>query len=81
MADTEITMYGTTWCGDCSRAKDFFGRHNISYTWVDIDKNSGASDNVRRLNNGKRIVPTILFKDGSILVEPTNAELATKLEL
>ena len=34
-----------------------------------------------RLNHGKRIIPTILFPDGSFLVEPTNAELARKLGL
>ena len=32
-------------------------------------------------NNGKRISPTIKFADGSILVEPPNAELAAKLGL
>jgi thioredoxin reductase (NADPH) len=33
---------------------------------------------VERLNNGKQIIPTIVFPDGSILVEPTNAQLAAK---
>ncbi len=32
-------------------------------------------------NDGKRIIPTIEFEDGSFLVEPSNAELAQKLEL
>ena len=32
-------------------------------------------------NNGKRIIPTIVFEDSSILVEPSNAELAQKLGL
>ncbi len=74
-------MYGTTWCGDCVRAKDFLGRHDVPYSWIDIDRNPDASDHVRGLNAGKRIVPTIVFEDGSILVEPTNAEFATKLEI
>ena len=33
------------------------------------------------MNNGKQIVPTIVFDDGTVLVEPTNAELAEKLEI
>jgi hypothetical protein len=33
------------------------------------------------VNQGRRIVPTIIFPDGSILVEPSNAELAEKLGL
>ncbi len=81
MTDAKITMYGTRWCIDCIRAKDFLGRHDVPYTWVDIDRDQGAADHVRGLNDGKRIVPTIVFEDGSILVEPTNAELASKLDI
>lgn len=36
---------------------------------------------VEKVNNGMRIIPTIVFPDGSILVEPSNAELAKKLGL
>jgi len=36
---------------------------------------------VEKVNKGKRIIPTILFEDGSTLVEPSNAELAAKLGL
>ena len=36
---------------------------------------------VEELNDGKTIIPTIVFDDGSILVEPSNAELAAKLGL
>lgn len=36
---------------------------------------------VEKVNNGMRSIPTIVFPDGSILVEPTNAELARKLGL
>jgi thioredoxin reductase (NADPH) len=46
---------------------------------VDIEQDRQAEEYVREKNNGKRIVPTIEFADGSILVEPSNAELAVKL--
>jgi thioredoxin reductase (NADPH) len=36
---------------------------------------------VESINRGKRIIPTIIFPDGDILVEPTNAQLAEKLGL
>ena len=32
-----ITMYGTTWCQDCKRAKKFLGEHRIAYDFVDVD--------------------------------------------
>jgi glutaredoxin len=25
MVDTDITLYGTLWCSDCKRTKQFFG--------------------------------------------------------
>ena len=81
MANTEITVYGAHWCPDCRRSKQFLGEHQIPYDWVDIEEDSEGEKFVIEKNEGKRIIPTILFSDGSFLVEPTNAELATKLEL
>jgi len=79
MADPPISMYGAPWCPDCKRAKQFLNEHRIPYEWHDIDQDSTARAYVQQVNNGKQIIPTILFSDGSILVEPTNAELAAKL--
>ena len=75
----EIKMYGTTWSGDCKRAKAFFEKHNIEYDWFDTDENEDFENYVKSLNNGNRIVPTILFEDGSMLVEPSDDDLAKKL--
>jgi thioredoxin reductase (NADPH) len=55
------------------------GEQRIHYEWIDIDENPEAIKIVQEINNGKQIIPTIIFDDGSILVEPTNAELAQKL--
>jgi thioredoxin reductase (NADPH) len=81
MTNTTITMYGALWCGDCKRAKKFFGEQRIHYTWVDVEQDAEGLAFVERVNNGKRIIPTIVFQDGSTLVEPSNAELAAKLGL
>jgi thioredoxin reductase (NADPH) len=75
----QIIMYGATWCGDCRRAKRYFDEHNVAYTWVDIDNNAEAVRLVEKINNGNRSVPTIIFPDGDVLVEPSNAELERKL--
>jgi thioredoxin reductase (NADPH) len=48
---------------------------------VDIEKDKDGEIYVLEKNAGKRIIPTIEFGDGSILVEPSNAELAEKLGL
>jgi thioredoxin reductase (NADPH) len=77
----DITVYGAYWCPDCRRSKQFLGEHQIPYKWVDIEQDTAGEAYVIQKNNGKRIIPTIEFGDGSILVEPTNAELAAKLGL
>jgi thioredoxin reductase (NADPH) len=76
-----IIVYGTTWCPDCRRSKQFLGDQRIHYHWVDIERDSEAMTYVEETNQGKRIIPTIVFPDGSILVEPPNAELAEKLDI
>ena len=81
MAQPGILIYGADWCGDCRRAKAFMDEHDIPYKWVDVQDDTKATELVMKLNNGKRIIPTIVFDDGSILVEPTNAELAKKLSI
>ncbi|MGE0058458.1 MAG: FAD-dependent oxidoreductase, partial [Dehalococcoidia bacterium] len=76
-----ITVYGAPWCGDCKRAKKFFGEHRVDYVWVDIDQDQAARAHVENLQRGGRTIPTITFPDGSVLLEPSNDELATKLGL
>ena len=76
-----ITMYGTTWCSDCKRAKQFFGEQRVHYEFVDVDSDAEGRAYVESVNDGKDIIPTIVFDDGSVLVEPSNAELAEKLGL
>jgi thioredoxin reductase (NADPH) len=79
--DTNITVYGAYWCPDCRQSKRFLSEHQIAYEWVDIEQDELAQLYVEKLNDGKRIIPTITFGDGSFLVEPSNAELAKKLGL
>ena len=77
----KITVYGAPWCPDCRRAKQFLGEMRVPYRWIDIDGDAAAADIVREKNDGKQIIPTIVFPDGSFLVEPSNSEIAQKLGL
>jgi len=75
----QIIVYSTVWCPDCKRAKKFFNDHRIQYKNIDIEKDSEAMAYVEEVNDGMRIIPTIIFPDGTILSEPSNAELAGQL--
>ena len=75
IVEKEIRVYGTWWCGDCRRVRRYFDRNQIRYSWVDIDKDQSGEAFVLDTNHGMRSVPTIVFSDGSILVEPSEREL------
>ncbi len=76
--NNQITMYTTSWCSDCHRAKYLLDEYGIPYVNIDIEQNQEGLAFVMQVNNGQRIVPTIVFPDDSILVEPSNSELAQK---
>jgi mycoredoxin len=75
-----IIIYGTSWCGDTRRARAFFSKHQIEYIWVDIDYDPAARALVEKINHGYRSVPTIIFPNGDILVEPTESQLNLKFK-
>ncbi len=74
----KIKMYATTWCGDCRMAKRWFESRGIPYEHINIEENDEAAELVLRLNRGMRSVPTIIFPDGTVMVEPNARQLAAK---
>jgi len=76
-----IQMYGTAWCPDCHRAKQFLSEQRVRYEFTDVDGDEAGRELVERVNDGKLIIPVLVFADGSTLVEPSNADLAAKLGL
>lgn len=74
----KIKVYATTWCGDCRLAKRWFDSHGIAYDYINIEEDDEAAELVLKVNKGMRSVPTIIFPDGSVLVEPSTRELAAK---
>jgi mycoredoxin len=75
-----IIVYGTRWCPDCSRARRVLEKRALPYEYIDINRDAQARDFVEQVNKGNRSVPTILFPDGDILVEPSNSTLNKKLD-
>ena len=55
----QITIYSTSWCGDCRRAKQFLKERGISFHEINVDEDPDAEDLVLRVNNGRRKVPTL----------------------
>ncbi len=77
--DNEIKFYSTNWCGDCRRSRKVLQALGVSFTDIDIEEDPQAAEIVRKVNRGAQSVPTIIFPDGSVLVEPSNAALEQKV--
>ncbi|MDD3472944.1 MAG: glutaredoxin domain-containing protein [Syntrophaceae bacterium] len=75
----ELTVYGATWCPDAKRTRKFLDTNNINYTWFDVDQDPKNKEFVIK-TNGRFVIPTVIFEDGTILTEPSDEELAQKLK-
>jgi mycoredoxin len=78
LTPTQIVLYGTEYCSDCIRVKQFFETNAIQHLRIALEGNEKATEFVLQINHGYRSVPTIVFPDGSILVEPSWEELKAK---
>ena len=81
LTPSQIVMYTTNRCADCVRAKRFFEAHKVSYLQIGGGGGGGGGGFVFTVNQGMRSVPTIIFPDGAVLVEPSWEELRKKLFL
>lgn len=73
-----LKLYGADWCPDCRRAKTYLKENNIPFEFIDVDLDKGATRLVEKINNGKRIIPTIDV-NGTTYTNPKNTVLADVL--
>ena len=75
-----IDLYGADWCPDCQRAKAYLKENNIDFNFIDVDLDKDATARVEGINNGKRIIPTLIINEKP-LTNPDNSVLANVLGL
>ena len=79
MTDNHLTVYSTTWCPDCHRAKAFLSSKRVDFKEVDIEATPEAAEIVATHNDGKHVVPTFEI-DGRFFGNPSLKELGELLE-
>jgi mycoredoxin len=75
----QLTMYTTTWCGFCRNLKRQLAQDGIEVAEVDIERDPEAAAYVESVNGGNQTVPTLLFADGSAMVNPSAAQVRERL--
>ena len=79
MSEKQIRVIGAEWCHDTQRTKKQLNALKIPYDYIDIDDDPEAEAWITQVNNGKRKTPTVDLGDGTILIEPSNAEMEQAL--
>jgi thioredoxin reductase (NADPH) len=79
-----IRVLGTRWSSRAYELRDFLGRNQVPYQWIDVEVAS-TDPEVRRLLDSlgpeADTLPLILFPDGERLAEPPFPAVANKLGL
>ena len=75
----QLIMYTTPWCGFCRNLKKQLARDGIEMAEVDIEQDSAAAEFVMSVNGGNQTVPTVVFPDGTTLVNPSAAQVRERL--
>jgi thioredoxin reductase (NADPH) len=77
-----IRVVGQRWAPDSHRVRDFLGRNQIPFQWLDVDL---AGDEARpllaRLEHGdeRPVLPVVLFPEGEWLSNPSPRALAERI--
>jgi mycoredoxin len=73
-----VEFYGAAWCGDCVRARALLEHYGVDFTYHDVD--ASDEDKAKAIElSGRPNIPVLLFPDGSVLTEPSNPLLNSKL--
>jgi len=64
-----IKVFGADWCSDCVTAKRFLDSKGVEFEYIDITDNQQAIALVEKINNGRRVIPTLMV-DGVSFTNP-----------
>jgi mycoredoxin len=79
MAAELPTVFTTQWCGYCVRLKTQLSRAGIDFHEIDIEDHADGAAVVAQVNDGNLTVPTVVFRDGSALTNPSAAQVGSRL--
>ncbi len=77
--NTKLIVYGHQYCADALYLDSYLHKNGVTYEWRDIaDGDPRFQQELRLLAGGNLSVPTVVFPDGEVLVEPNPKEVLAK---
>lgn len=74
-----IRVLGHRWSPQTHQIKEFLGKNQVPYQWLDIEKDAGARSLLQSAHAGEDQLPVVVFPDGSSLIQPTTFQVAEKV--
>lgn len=78
-AARELLVYTTATCGHCWSLKRWLTGEQIAFREIEISDDPAAQQLVRTVAGGYMSVPTVVFPDGTVLIEPSPAQVRASL--
>jgi mycoredoxin len=76
----KLIVYGHDFCPLSRSVKRALNDNHIEYEWRDVDSGDPRyKDELKKLARGYLSVPTVVFPDGTVLVEPNSTAVLKKL--
>jgi thioredoxin reductase (NADPH) len=76
----ETKVVGHRWSARCSEVREFLARNQVPYRWYNCDEPEGQRLLAAAGADG-RSLPVVITPDGDPLIEPSDAELASRVGL
>jgi len=73
-----VKVFGADWCPMTQRTREHLQHLGVDYEYVDVERDSRASEWIKAQNDGKEKKPTLLVDD-EVLRTPSNEELDAAL--
>lgn len=78
----KLVVYGHGYCSQAGWLKSVLNKKDVKYEWRDVVAGDPRfPDELRRLTGGYLSVPTVVFPDGTVMVEPWPGQVLKKLGL
>ena len=77
-----VRVLGSRWSPQSYAARDFLSRNQIPYHWIDVEQDASMRDLALSATGGDLSrLPVVVLSDGTMLTQPTQAELAARIGL
>ncbi len=79
MVDEALRVVGHQWARDAHKIKDFLGRNQVPFRWLDLDRTREAGALLAEAGLEHAALPVVFMPDGAALQDPELTELAEHL--